>query len=91
MIDVYLHGLNVAHGCGREVKARGMSGPIGKLARILIDDGYAEHDLMRVWRGSTMCFIPAPLSFWAGYDCTESEATGLRRIKHVPFSGDVFA
>lgn len=90
MIRIELTGTNQATGCGHSVKARGYGGPIGKLARILVADGYAEHDLVDIRRNGIQCFIPAPLSYWAVGDATEGEGYSCRRVKHKPFAADVW-
>ena len=88
MITVVLTGTNHASACGRTIKARGYGGPIGKLARMLVDDGYAEHDLLLITRGGTPCFKPAPLSYWAAHDATEGEGYSARMVKYKPFDSD---
>lgn len=84
MIEMQLSGTNTATSCGHTITARGMSSPIGKLARMLVADGYAEHDQLHITRNGTMCFNPAPLSYWAARDATESDAIGARIIKYKP-------
>ena len=90
MITVELTGTNQASACGRTVKAKGMGGPIGKLARLLVADGYAGHDLLHIVRAGTVCFTHAPLSYWAAHDATEGDGYSCRMVKHKPFAADVW-
>ena len=91
MITVELTGTNQASACGRTVKARGYGGPIGKLARMLVADGYAGHGMLRIMRGGTLCFKPVSLSYWAAHDATAGDGYSARMVKHKPFAGDVWA
>lgn len=90
MLIVELIGMSTAAACGREVKAKGYGSAIGKLARILIADGYAGHDIVRVMRGETICFKPARLEQWAEIDVSEGDGHSSRFVKHKPFEGDVW-
>lgn len=84
MIEMQLSGTNTATSCGHTITARGMSSPIGKLARLLVRDGHDESTPIHITRNGTLCFNPAPLSHWAARDATEGEAHGARIIKYKP-------
>jgi hypothetical protein len=73
MIRIDLLSIGVASANGIEVKARGMSGAIGPLARRLLTDRLAKpfEDVM-IYRGDTLCFNPAPLIWWASMQTSES-------------------
>ena len=90
MIYIELTGMGTASGCGRSVRPKGSSSSICKLARQLIGDGYAAHDLVHISRGGTLCFNLAPLSHWAKNDVSEGDAYGVRMVKHRPFDADVW-
>ena len=90
MIYIELTGMGIASGCGRSFRPKGSSSSICKLARQLIEDGYAAHDMAEIVRGGTICFNPAPLSFWAKHDVSEGDAYGVRMVKHRPFDAEVW-
>jgi len=83
-MKIYLHGLNEASYGAIRVKGRGYSGPLNKLARLLIADGHDESEVVEIYRGSTRCFLPAPLSVWAGRVASESADTCLQFRKYTP-------
>ena len=83
MIYIELTGMNTATACGRTVKTSGKSSALPKLARMLIDDGYAAHDVTEVRRNGTVCFTPTPLSWWAKRDITEGDNACLTVKKHT--------
>lgn len=90
MIEIKLTGSNEASSCGISMSGRGMGSPLCKLARRLIDDGYAAHDIALIKRGETLCFTPAMLSFWAERDVTEGMDYSARFTKHKPMSSEVW-
>lgn len=90
MIRIELSGMNQAAACGHVIKGKGYQSPLGKLARQLVDDGYASHDIAMIYRGDTLCFNPCRLSYWAEHDATEGDNYSARITKHKPFSADVW-
>ena len=76
---ITLHGTNEARFADIHYKARGMSGPIGPLARSLIAFSAAKpFDEVEVYRGDTLCFKRQSLIWWASMACTETAATSAR-------------
>ena len=90
MIRIELSGNSLATACGKTVKASGYSGPVGKLCRALIADGYAAHDVVEVFRGCVLSFKPCRLSQWADTDVTEGVGYSCRIVKHKPFNADIW-
>jgi hypothetical protein len=80
MINIELSGSN-------EARAYGYGGKmsIHKLCRKLIDEGFAQHDIVNVWRRGMLCFTPVRLSWWADRDVSEGDAYSARIVKHRPF------
>lgn len=74
-ITFTLHGTNIARCGDEEVKARGYGGPIGPLARLMIERGKNPFADVVVKRGETVCFRVHPLIFWASHHCAMSEAS----------------
>ena len=85
MIYITLTGTSTASGCGHTIKTSGKASPLPKLARQLIQDGYAAHDITEVKRGDTVCFMPTSLGWWAVRDIVEGDAHPVRVQKHKPF------
>lgn len=85
MIYITLTGTSTASGRGHTIKTSGKASPLPKLARQLIHDGYAAHDITEVKRGNTVCFIPTSLGWWAERDIVEGDAHSVRVQKHRPF------
>ena len=85
MIYITLTGTSTATGCGHTIKTSGKASPLPKLARQLIQDGYASHDITEVKRGDTVCFMPTSLGWWAARDIVEGDAHSVRVQKHRPF------
>lgn len=83
MIEVTLHGCDIARAEGIEVKARGNAGPIGSLARKLIDAGHSGDAVVTVKRGDTVCFEPASLQAWASKQCREGDRYSAKMFDHV--------
>lgn len=85
MRRITLHKHNIARFGNVEVKARGMAGPIGPLARKLIDEGHAKpFDDFEVYRGDTLCFHARALIHWASVHTTESESLSVRTAVYKP-------
>lgn len=91
MITIELTGMNEAAACGRHIKGRGYSSPLCKMARDLIADGYAAHDIAMIRRDGVLCFAPSPLSYWADRDVSEGDAYSVRMVKHKPFDAECWA
>lgn len=64
----------------------GRKASICKLARILRDDGSAEHDVVLVLRDGKPSFTTARLSWWADRDVRETDSQPARFVKHQPFN-----
>jgi hypothetical protein len=90
MIRIDLHSIGVASAKGIEVKARGMSGAIGPLARRLLTDRLAKpfEDVM-IYRGDTLCFNPAPLIWWASMQTSESFGQSAKTGVYKPMPQEV--
>jgi len=79
VLRITLHGCDVARFEGVEQKARGMAGPIGPLARKLINQGEANpFDWVEVWRGETLCFHKRALIHWASVHTSEGVNSTVR-------------
>ena len=89
---ITLHGTNEARFADIHYKARGMGGPIGPLARRLIETRAAKpFDEVEVYRGDTICFKAMPLIWWASMACTETAATSARLHVYKPLPEGAFA
>lgn len=85
MIYITLTGTSTASGCGHTIKTSGKASPLPKLARQLIQDGYAAHDITEVKRNGIVCFMPTSLGWWVARDIVEGDAHPVRVQKHKPF------
>ncbi len=80
MIRIDINGTDGAAACGRVVTSN--KAPICVLARQLIADGYAEHDITDVYRGHMRVFRSVPLSWWAERTVREGEAP-IKMVRYV--------
>ena len=90
MIRIDLHDIGVARSNGIEVKARGMSGSIGPLARRLITERLGKpFDNVMIYRGDTLCFNPAPLIWWASTQTSEGVSQSAKTAVYKPMPKEV--
>ena len=80
MIRIDINGTDGAAACGRVV--RSAKGPICTLARQLIADGYASHDITEVYRGHMRVFRNVPLSWWAERTVREGDAP-IKMVRYI--------
>lgn len=82
---ITLHKTNIAR-CGDvEVKTSWRSGPIGPLARKLLNEGLARpFDSVEVYRDGTLCFYARDLIHWASIHTTESESRSVTTKVYKP-------
>lgn len=83
MITIKLHGTNTAECDGHTLTGRGYSGPIGPLARVLLEKGYPPLESVTVVRESTTVFQGKTLQWWADRTFRESESFGCKEFKYV--------
>lgn len=86
MIRIDIIAMDTAFGCGRTVKSS--KGAINALARKLIADGYAAHDITQVYHGHMRVFSDTPLSWWAEHSYREGD-TSVKRVRYVPMPSDL--
>lgn len=80
-VIVQLSGCDTATALGVSIKARGMKGPMGPLARRLLDDGLASpFDEVAVYRGKTLCFHPRALIHWASVQTVETASSSAKTV-----------
>lgn len=90
MIRIDLPSIGVATANGIEVKARGMSGAIGPLARRLLTERLGKpFDDVMIYRGDTLCFNPAPLIWWAATQTSESFGQSAKTGIYKPMPQEV--
>jgi len=75
--------------CG-DMTASTPKGPINRLARDMIAAGHDGDEIVEVYRGETLCFLPLPLRNWAHWTIRENDA-GIRSVKWVAMPGDLHA
>ena len=88
MIRIDINGTDGAAACGRVVT--NAKGPICALARKLIEDGYAEHDIAQVYLGHMKVFHDMPLGWWAQWSYREGDLS-VKRVRYVPMPADLHA
>lgn len=88
MIRIDVNGTDGASGAGHVVRSN--KGPICLLARKLIQDGFAEHDLAQVYRGHMKIFRDMALGDWAKWSYREGDQT-LKRVRYAPMPADLHA
>lgn len=86
MIRIDINGTDGAAACGHVVHSN--KGPIGALARKLIADGYAEHDIAQVYRGHMKVFHDMPLDWWARWSWREGDLS-VKRARYAPMPSDL--
>lgn len=84
MLKIELSGCDTAT-CG-EFTMKNKNGPIGKLARKMIEGGVEGDALCEVWRNGTLCFHNARVAYWADTSVAESDRVSVRKVPYVPFS-----
>lgn len=88
MIRIDINGTNGASACGRAVT--NAKGPICALARSLIEDGYAAHDITDVYRGHMRVFCGVELGWWAAQSYREGDFS-VKRVRYIPMPSDLHA
>ena len=86
MIRIDISETDVASSCGHVVRSG--KGPIGTLARKLVAEGYAEHDIAQIYRGSMKVFRDVHLGEWAKWSWREGDMS-VKRVRYVPMPSDL--
>ena len=85
MHRIELHGSNTASFGGITHKSNWRTGPIGPLARKMLDTGAAKpFDKVEVYRNGTLCFHARDLIHWATVHSTESDAASVKTVVYKP-------
>lgn len=84
MLTIELTGTDTATCDG--IKVTNRNGPIGKLARKLIEKGHDSDLSVGVYRNGTKCFEDARLGRWADTATSETDRQSVRFTPYVPFS-----
>jgi hypothetical protein len=84
MIDIHLSGTNKAECDGFSVTGRGYSGPVGPLARGLLEKGYTPLESVTVYRESRVVFQGQTLQWWADRTFKETEYRSCHVTKYQP-------
>lgn len=64
--------------------------PLPGLCRQLIEAGVDPEEPVGVYRGTTLCFKPKPVSYWAGVSITEHETRGIQINPYQPLDSEVY-
>ncbi len=86
MIRIDIIAPDTAFGCGRTVKST--KGAVNALARQLVADGYAEHDITEVYRGHMKVFRETTLGWWAAHSYREGDSS-VKRVRYIPMPSDL--
>lgn len=89
MLTIELKGTDTAM-CGG-LKVTHKTGPIGRLARKLINAGADGNEHVRIMRGDTECFNRMSLSAWSATTTIERDNVSVRMGQHVPFSAEALS
>jgi len=87
-IQIQLTGCETAT-CG-DLVVKKRNGPIGALARKLIDAGHEASELVSVRRGDVDCFKPYTLAHWTDLTTSETDASSVRHVKYAPLPDGAF-